>query len=256
MIKQLFFRRLFSQAFSCTALLIGLSFCGIACAEPSAQTTALGVLPVKRVQEFSWMSVADWERQHAEDVLVAQFDHVDVLFIGDSITSGWDTDIWTHTFAPLKAANFAIGGDHTGNVLWRLQHGAIGNLKPKLVVLLIGVNNFGHLNEAPAQVAQGVGAVVRQIQLAWPHSKILLNAILPYEADAKSPKRAQVKLANTLIAHLADGKAIIYKDYGQLFLDKSGNITADTMPDYLHPSAQAYRLWAQALLPDIQALLH
>jgi lysophospholipase L1-like esterase len=251
MIKQLIFRRLLCAL----ALIFGLSLSYLVCAGQAMQAPVLGVVPVKRTQEFSWMSVADWDRQHAEDVLVAQFDRIDVLFIGDSITAAWDPAVWTQSFAPLKAANFAIGGDHTGNVLWRLQHGAIGNLKPKLVVLLMGVNNFGHLNEMPAQVAQGVGAVVRQIQLAWPQSKILLNAILPYEADAKSSKRTQVKLANTLIAHLADGQTIIYKDYGHLFLDKTGNITADTMPDYLHPSAQAYRVWAQALLPDIQALL-
>jgi lysophospholipase L1-like esterase len=214
-----------------------------------------GLLPVKRTQEFTWMSVAAWEKQHAEDVLVAQFDKPEVLFIGDSITAGWDGSVWQRTMMPLNAANFGIGGDHTGNVLWRLQHGAIGNLKPKVVVLLIGVNNFGHLHESPAQVAEGVGAVVRQIQLAWPQSKILLNAILPYEADPASPKRTEVKQANKFIARLSEGHVIVYKDYGLLFLDKTGRIPAELMPDYLHPSAKAYAIWAEALLPDIKTLL-
>jgi lysophospholipase L1-like esterase len=213
------------------------------------------VLPVKRTQEFSWMSVAAWEKYHAEDVLVAQFDKVDVLFIGDSITAGWDWTQWQRTFAPLNAANFGIGGDHTGNVLWRLQHGAVGNLNPRVVVLLIGVNNFGHLHESPEQVAQGVSAVVRQIQLAWPNGKILLNAILPYEQAPSSPKRAEVIQANQLIKRLAADPLIIYQDYGPVFLDKNGYIPADIMADYLHPTAKAYELWAQILVKDIHLLL-
>ena len=202
------------------------------------------------------MSVNAWEKQHAEDVLVAQFESVDVLLIGDSITAGWDWALWQSKFMPLKAANFGIGGDHTGNLLWRLQHGAIGNLNPKIIVLLIGVNNFGHLHETPIQVAQGVGAVVRQIQLAWPEGKILLNGILPYEAEPTSPKRAEVKQANKLIARLADEHSIFYKDYGPVFLDKTGRISADMMADFLHPTAKAYGLWAEVLVPDIQALLN
>lgn len=220
-----------------------------------AEITATGLDPVKRSQEFPWMSTASWERQHAEDVLVAQHDSVDVLFLGDSITAGWDWAVWTQNFVPLKAANFAIGGDHTGNVLWRLQHGTIGNIKPKVVVLMIGVNNFSHLNENPTQVAQGIAGVVQQILLAWPHSKILLNAILPYEADPKSPKRALVKHTNKLIASLADGKSIIFKDYGPVFLNKAGVITPEIMADYLHPTAQGYNLWSQALLPEVKVLL-
>ena len=151
-----------------------------------AQTQAPGTIPAKRTIEFDWMSVAAWDKMHAEDVLVAQYDKVDVLFVGDSITAGWDWQIWEKNFKPLNAANFGIGGDHTGNLLWRLQHGAIGNIQPKLIVVLIGVNNFGHLHETPEQVAAGVTKVVSQLQLAWPTSKILLNAVFPFDQQASS----------------------------------------------------------------------
>lgn len=220
------------------------------------QSISAGTVASKRSQEFPWMSVASWERAHAEDVLIAMHDKVDVLFLGDSITAGWDWGVWSENFAPLKAANFAIGGDHTGNVLWRLQHGSIGNINPKLVVLMIGVNNMFHLDETPADVAKGVAAVVAQIQLAWPRSIILLNAILPYEADPGSPKRALISQANKIIATIGNGNTIIYKDYGSIFLDKNGRITPNMMADYLHPTPNAYALWAKNLLPDITKLLN
>jgi lysophospholipase L1-like esterase len=218
-------------------------------------STLNGSVPAKRTVEYSWMSVAAWDKMHAEDILVAQQDQVDVLFLGDSITAGWDNKIWQKNFEPLKAANFGIGGDHTGNLLWRLQHGAIGNIQPKLIVVLIGVNNFGHLHESPEQISVGITALITQLQLAWPHSKILLNGVFPYEQLANSPQRALVKQLNNIIATLGNNKNIFFKDYGPLLLEKNGNISPDIMSDFLHPTAKGYQRWADAMTPDIQALL-
>lgn len=220
-----------------------------------AQNIVSGTIPSKRTIEFSWMSVAAWDKMHAEDTIVAQYDTVDLLFVGDSITAGWDWNIWQQNFVPLKAANFGIGGDHTANLLWRLQHGAIGNIQPKLIVLLIGVNNFGHLNESPEQVAAGVAKVVNQLQLAWPNSKILLNAVFPFEQPADSPKRKLVKQLNKLIAKLGDNKTVFFKDYSLLMLQKDGSISPEIMADFLHPTAKGYQVWADAMRPDILELM-
>lgn len=217
--------------------------------------TPSGTTPAKRTIEFPWMSVSMWDRMHAEDVLVAEHDQVDVLFLGDSITAGWDWQIWENQIKPLNAANFGIGGDGTANLLWRLQHGAIGQLQPKLIVLMIGVNNFGLYHETPEHVARGVTAVVRQLKLAWPNSKILLNAVLPFEEKSNSPKRALVKKLNAIIAELGDGKHIFFKDYGATMLQKDGSISIDIMSDFLHPTSTGYQVWADAMLPDIQQLL-
>ena len=218
-------------------------------------TPTSGTTPTKRTVEYSWMSVAAWDKMHAEDILVAQYDQVDVLFVGDSITAGWDWPIWEKNFKPLKAANFGIGGDNTGNVLWRLQHGAIGNLQPKLIVLLIGVNNIGGMQESPEQAAVGVTKVVQQLQLAWPNSKILLNAVFPFDQAPGSDNRSKVNKLNKIIARLGDDKTTFFKDYGPLLLQKDGSISPDIMNDFLHPTAKGYQVWADAMTPDIQALL-
>jgi lysophospholipase L1-like esterase len=194
-----------------------------------------GIIPTKRAVDYDWMSIKAWEKQHADDTVIAEYEQVDVLFVGDSITAGWDWQIWQTNFAPLKAANFGIGGDNTGNVLWRLQHGAVGNLQPKLIVLLIGVNNIGGLQESPKQAGDGVTRVVQQLQLAWPNSKILLNAVFPFEQDPKSPNRDKVKQLNKIIGKLGNNKTIFFKNYG--------------------PLPKGYQVWADAMTPDIAALL-
>lgn len=218
-------------------------------------TPPAGTTPTKRTIEYDWMSVSAWNKMHAEDVIVAQYDQVDVLFVGDSITASWDWSIWEKNFKPLNAANFGIGGDHTANVLWRLQHGAIGNMQPKVIVLLIGVNNFGHLHETPEQVATGIIKVTEQLQLAWPNSKILLNAVFPFDQAASSDNRRKVKKLNQIISKLGDNKIIFFKDYSPLLLQKDGSISPDIMADFLHPTPKGYQVWADAMTPDITALL-
>ena len=50
----------------------------------------------------------------------------DVIFLGDSITQGWEgagKKAWARHFAPLKPVNLGIGGDQTGHVLWRITEG-------------------------------------------------------------------------------------------------------------------------------------
>lgn len=234
---------------------LALSLCG-QLVSASSPKPPLGLFPNKRAIDYDWMSVKTWEKMHAEDVLIAEYDQVDVLFVGDSITAGWDWPTWEKHFKPLKAANFGIGGDNTGNVLWRLQHGAIGNLQPKLIVLLIGTNNVGALQDSAEQAANGVTRVVQQLQLAWPNSKILLNAVFPFDQDPTSPNRTTIRKLNQTIAKLGDNKTIFFKDYGPLLVQKDGSISPEIMADFLHPTAKGYQIWAEAMTPDIHTLLH
>lgn len=238
--------------------IIGL-FCGLSllsCLSSAHDTKASGTTPSPRTIEYSWMSIDTWNKMQAEDIAVAEQGGVDLLFVGDSITAGWNWEIWQKNFAQYKPANFGIGGDHTGNLLWRLQHGDKGKLTPKLVVLLIGVNNFGHLNETPAQVFEGIKAVVKTLQRNYPKAKILINGVFPFEESATSPKRAMVKEVNSLVAKLDNGKNIVVKDYGHLFLEPDGSISKDVMADFLHPTVKGYQIWADAMLPDIQKLMN
>src|SRR5438552_5420269 len=69
---------------------------------------------------------------------------IDVLFLGDSITQGWESkgkNVWSSRYAEKKAANFGIGGDKTQHVLWRIANGELDGVNPKVAVLLIGTNN-------------------------------------------------------------------------------------------------------------------
>ena len=78
---------------------------------------------------------------------------------------------------PRRAARFGIGGDSTQHLLWRLDHGEIDGIHPKVVVLLIGTNNL--VSHTPAEIAEGITAVVAKLREKLPASRILLLGLFP-----------------------------------------------------------------------------
>ncbi|KRB92437.1 GDSL-type esterase/lipase family protein [Duganella sp. Root198D2] len=220
----------------------------------SARAGNCATVPAERYFEYPWMSVERWHQMHADQVARATQGDVDVMFVGDSLTEMWPKALWDKNFGHLKAANFGIGGDHTGNVLWRLQHPAIAALKPKLVVLMIGVNNINLCSEGAEEVFAGIQAVLGQLRKQYPQARILLNAVLP-ESTPESEERLRIGALNRKARALGDGKTIFFRDYGRHFVGEGGVLSRQLQPDLLHFSEQGYQVLAGAMRPDIEALL-
>ena len=179
---------------------------------------------------------------------------VDLLFIGDSLTMGWDKELWEKYYGPRSAANFGVGGDGTPQLLWRLQNGGFDGLQPKVVVLMIGVNNVWPGYSA-ADTARGIREFVGKLREKMPASKIVLLGMLP-AFDAGDGIRAYAKDVNQDIASLADGKAVRFLDFGPELLDESGNRKAGFyQDDRLHLAKPAYESWAKAIEPVLSELL-
>jgi lysophospholipase L1-like esterase len=195
--------------------------------------------------------------RHKQFLEVARKGDVDVLFIGDSITQGWEgngKEVWKKNFEPLKAANFGIGGDQTGHVIWRITEGKeLEGINPKVAVIMIGTNNMGGNN--PEQIAGGVETIVKELRKQKPQTKILLLAIFPRAEKSDNPVRAKVKATNELIKKLADGKDVVYLDIGEKFLAADGSISKEIMPDYLHLSPKGYAIWADEIRTPVEKLL-
>lgn len=214
-----------------------------------------GTRSTPRTISFDWMTIDDWIALFNQHNEIAKKGKTQLLFLGDSLTENWDKNIWQQYFSTYQPNNFGIGGDHTGNLLWRLENIENEQLSPKLIILQIGVNNFGHLNETPIKVFKGIKAIIKQCQLVMPHSHILLNGIFPFEQFNQSPRRNDVKAVNDMLSNLADNNTITYRDYGHLLLMDNGDISKEIMADFLHPTAFAYNIWANAMIKDIELIL-
>jgi lysophospholipase L1-like esterase len=194
-----------------------------------------------------------WIQMHEKFLAEAKKGNIDLLFLGDSITQGWhDNAVWKRFYGPRHAANFGIGGDRTEHVLWRLQHGEVDRIGPRLVVLMIGTNNSK--DNTSVEISAGIKAIVEELRKRLPDSKILLLGVFP---RSQKPNGLREKLddVNEQISHLDDGKSVFYLNIGKAFLNPDGTISRDVMPDYLHLTAKGYRLWADAMEPTLWKLL-
>jgi len=204
-----------------------------------------------------------WMKRHEEFLREAKKGDIDLLFLGDSITDFWrnrGSNVWNEFYAPRHAANFGISGDRTQNLLWRIDHGELDGIHPKVVVLMIGTNNTGkehdgktRRNSTPEVIA-GIQAVVRDVRAKLPDSRILLLAMFP-RGTLNNPQRAQVALVNTVIAKLGDEPNVTFLDIGSKFLESDGTLPRSVMPDQLHPNERGFRIWAEAMEPTLAEML-
>src|SRR5262245_34262671 len=103
----------------------------------------------------------------------------DVIFLGDSITHGWENQkAWQEHFGSFKPVNLGIGGDQTGHVLWRITEGhELDNLKPKAAVIMIGTNNIG--GHSAQHIAGRIKAIVEELKQQKPGIKVLVLGVFP-----------------------------------------------------------------------------
>jgi lysophospholipase L1-like esterase len=208
-------------------------------------------------------SPTNWVVRHEGFLAEAKGGKFDIVFLGDSITDGWrkgGKEVWNKLYAPHGALNLGISGDRTQHVLWRIEHGELDGLKPKVVVLMIGTNNTGKERDgsprnSAAETIEGVTAIVKSIQAKLPGSKLLLLAVFP-RGKVDAPERAQIKEINAALAKLDDSKTIKFLDIGKAFLAEDGSIPKSMMPDLLHPNAEGYQRWADAMEPTLAGLLN
>ena len=213
------------------------------------------VIPAQRNPEpdLDWY----WPRFETVNERLSQGD-VGMLFIGNSITHGWDwggITYWNRYYKPRKAVNMGFGGDRTQHVLWHLDNLDFSNVSPKLAVVMIGTNNSNGNDNTAEEIADGMMAVCQRLRDLFPDMKILLLAIFPRGQfpDAQRHKCAQASL---LASDIADGQMIHYLDLTDHFVSDLGVLSADIMPDYLHPNQEGYRIWAEAMEETIKQLLN
>jgi beta-glucosidase len=201
-----------------------------------------------------------WFRQKQLNATVKQHPDAELVFIGDSITQGWDYEgprwghnVWMKYYGKRRAINLGSGGESTQHVLWRLDHGNLNGLHFKLAVLLIGTNNAA--SNTPDEIRDGVRAIVEKLRSRVPGCKVLVLGIFPRGRDPNDRLRKVNEAANKKIEKLADGKQVFYLDVGPKFLGPNGSISRNIMPDFLHLNEKGYEIWASAIEPEVARLL-
>ena len=232
-----------------------LAFC--VCGAVFAQLAVAPALPEKAWTRKMWLPRFD------EKKALATTNVYDIVFLGDSITHGWEwcgAKVWAENFAEgeYKALNCGISGDRTEHVLWRLCNGQLANLSPKAFVVMIGTNNTGHRDvesEPPTDTILGIQSILDHLKAKYPSAKVILHPIFPRGATVNDPLRIRNDLVNSEIKAFADSKRVLWCDFNSRLLSTNGVMETSMAKDLLHPGELGYAIWAEELKPYLDYAL-
>jgi len=202
---------------------------------------------------------------HEQLVTKAHAGRIDAYFLGDSITRRWGcTDPqwaealgnWRKNFFGWNAGNFGWGADGIQHMLWRIEHGELEGVNPKVIVILAGTNNIGNQPGGPEKVediALGLQRLLETCRQKAPGARVILTGIFP-----RNDNRAvlpEIEAVNKRMALLCDGKTVHYLNVNDRLADAQGTLFPGMVIDGLHLSVQGYQIWADGLNPLLERIL-
>ncbi len=217
----------------------------------ASETLRPALIPERRMD--AW-----WIERHEQIVARVHAETFDLVFIGDSITQGWEgagRRVWERSYKPRRTLNLGFNGDRTEHVLWRLQHGELAGQTPKLVVVMIGTNNTGTREDPAEDTVAGIHAIVALLRERIPTTRILLLSVFPRGDLPEDSLRRLNTEVNRRLPTLADEDTIVSLDLARHFVDGNGRLLRRLMPDGLHPNEEGYQAWAEAMEATLQKLL-
>lgn len=209
------------------------------------------------------------------------------LFYGDSITETWRG---TNMDKPAARARggpqqlltywsknstgvFAISGDRTGHLLWRLQHGEMpsGGCQPKAAVLLIGTNDLGSVARLKpdadmmltVEVAEKrLCAIVGLLKTQLNKTHVVVAALLPRGSFVAEQNTWPNEFSKAIVAFntkMADASrnqpGVSFIDCSHGFYTSSQTaIRKDLMPDCLHPNIKGMSILAECYRAELKRL--
>ena len=169
---------------------------------------------------------------------------VDVAFLGDSLTDGYDLAKY---YPQFKTANRGIGGDTTHGLEARLQV-SVYDLKPKVAVMLIGANNMDPMFENYENILMG-------LQKNLPDTKIVLVSLTSMSMEW-GRKNHLAAYNNVLIRKLADKYGFTFVDMYAPLLDlTTGQLRDSYTTDGGHLTHEGYVVFTETLTPVLTAFL-
>lgn len=166
----------------------------------------------------------------------------EVVFMGNSITDGWD-DKHPEFFTDNNFACRGISGQVTGQMLCRFYADVI-NLKPKAVVILAGVNDIAG-NQGYMDIDHIAENIYSMAELARAHGirPLICSALpadtIPWNAAITNTAAKVVKL-NKLLHEYSDANGITYVDYYPALATPEGAIDTRYCNDRIHPTRAGY----------------
>lgn len=208
------------------------------------------------VSSLASAQAADWAnhpRYAAANAALTQ--SPEVVFMGNSITDGWD-DHHNEFFTDNNFACRGISGQVSGQMLCRFYSDVI-DLKPKAVVILAGVNDIAG-NQGPMDIQHIVENVFSMCELARQHGiRPLIASCLPADTIPWNPAvvniAAQIPVMNEMFKKYAEENGITYVDYYSALTTPEGALDPRYCNDHIHPTRAGYDVMEPIVLAALKS---
>ena len=212
------------------------------CAEIKAQATRAEA----RLKD--WPALARYHDENAK-VLSPANKEKRVVFMGDSITDGWDNPANGGFFPGKPYIDRGISGQTTPQMLIRFRRDVI-ELKPAVVVILAGTNDLAG-NTGPTTLEAIQDNLSSMAELARVNGiRVVFSSLLPvsdYEVRDGKPiiqtvrrPPEQIIALNAWMKDYVAKHDLIYLDYFSAMKDEKGFLKDELSNDGLHPNVQGY----------------
>lgn len=205
-----------------------------------------GAGPIRR---FDWFQKL-WLESRTRWAGRVRQDQGTLVFLGDSITQGWNTGLGS-LFLGQKTANRGISGDTTRGILIRMKEDVLA-LNPRGVVLLIGTNDLEE-KATPEVIAANLKLILTALREHNPKMPVILCSVFPSSASMRRPTDQIKKINQLYFAAIKDEPQVTFLDTWSLFANAQGEAKPEEFPDLLHPNAIGYAKWRDALQPMLEA---
>lgn len=170
---------------------------------------------------------------------------VEVAFLGDSLTDGCDLAKY---YPQYITANRGIGGDTTFDLEARLQV-SVYDLKPQVVVMLIGANNVDTMLNNYESILMG-------LQENLPDTKVVLLSLTAMGGEHWGPKNQQAAYNNVSIKLLAEKYGYTFVDlFSPLYDVSTGEVYEGYTSDGGHFTHEGYTVVTAQITPVLQEIL-
>ncbi len=195
-----------------------------------------------------------YQEQHETRLKEAAKGGWELVLLGDSLIVNWAPKRRA-AWAAYKVLNLGCAGDRTENLLWRLAHGEVDGLAPRLVILLIGSNNTGHRRDPPDRIAAGIRAVLDDLHARLPGARVVLLGLVPRGLTPDDFARVNNRQTNALIKDFADGRTVFFVDPSDGFLLPDGSLADCYGKDKVHLNDAGYARLMDAVGPLVARLM-
>ena len=176
------------------------------------------------------------------DIIIANKEYPDVVFMGNSITDNW---AYFHPdfFISNNYCGRGIGGQTSAQMLVRFTADVIA-LHPKAVVIMAGTNDVAH-NDLYVEPEHVIENIIAMCELAKANGIIPIISSIPpcsefcWRTEIKNAAQTIADLNNELKAY-AKKNNFVYVDYYSALADKNGSFPLTLSDDGCHPLPDTY----------------